>query len=500
MNSKIIAPLTLISFALLSSSCSVFKSRGPAGERQTLLSQVYVDISNADLLIGSDSAACQKAFETLYQKLFNIAGSSIYLDSNDIKEIDEEIQNSFETRIALKDSFKKFKLNNSVDQACLAGAQDVFKALRYVEDYLVELRVEKANAAPTEYVSLKGDFPYFLVNPKYAIDFKSYEDLKSGDVILSRGNAYSSAAIARIAQSDYQFSHLSFVYKNPETKELFTSEAHIEIGSVTAPIIDHINEKNVRSVVFRYKDEDIANQASKAMFDMVKKHQNTGKNIEYDFSMNYKDDSKLFCSEIVSRGFKMAMPDQDYVPKFKSKFTKGIMPFLETIGVPVNADNIGTVDVFAPGDIQFDPNFELVAEWRNPKKLEESRLKDFILTKMFERMDVAGYQIDPSLKMDLQARTYWLLRRTPLVKKFLEKKFSLTMNTAQMELFMALDKIGDAFYKNLELRSLEFDHPMTPKEIYGAVDEFIQKDLEAYKSYKKGDSQTKPLFHLLFHP
>jgi hypothetical protein len=233
-----------------------------------------------------------------------------YFDTSDIKLIDEDIEKSFEARIALKESFGKFKLNNEVDQSCLINAQDVFKALRYVEDYLIELRMDKVGDTPAEYVNMLGDFPYFLINPKFSHDFKSYQDLKSGDVILSRGNAYSSAAIARIAQSDYQFSHLSFVFQDPQSRDLFTSEAHIEIGSVVAPIKDHLEEKNVRSVVFRYRDEDISARASKAIYELVKKHQESGKNIEYDFSMNYKDDSKFFCSEIVSQGFKLARPNE----------------------------------------------------------------------------------------------------------------------------------------------------------------------------------------------
>lgn len=500
MQKNIWIALSLIGVSFSSTSCSIFKSRKPASERETILSQIYNEVREARSLVSTNSVNCHNTYDDLYQKLFNIAGIPSYFDSSDLKLVDEDIRASFKTRIALKESFSNFNVGNADDQSCLSSAQDVFKALRYVEDYLVEVRMDKAHGSPSEYVSMIGNFPYFLINPKFANEFKSFKDLKSGDVILSRGNAYSSAAIARIAQSDYQFSHLSFVYRDQDTKELYTSEAHIEIGSVVAPIIENINEKNVRSVIFRYKDEDIAHRASKAMYERVKEHQDSGKNIEYDFTMNYKDDSKLFCSEIISNGFKMAEPDNDYVPKFKSKFSKGMIPFLNTIGVPVTLDNIASLDVFAPGDVQFDPNFELVAEWRNPKKLEESRFKDFILTKLFERMELEGYKIDPSFKMDAEAHVFWLLRRSPIVKKFIEKKFSLTMNTAQMELFMALDKIGDAFYKNLELRSIEFDHPMTPKEIYAAIDDFIKKDRELYNKYKKDSDAVKPMFHLLFHP
>jgi len=286
--------------------------------------------------------------------------------------------------------------------------------------------MDRESSPQSDYVTLKGEFPYFLVNPKYANEFHSYEDLKSGDVLLSRGNAYTSAAIARIAEGDYQFSHLTFVLRDPESKELFTTEAHIEIGSVTAPFQSHLDEKNTRTVVFRYKNQEIAHNASKAIFNKVKERQLTGKNIEYDFSMNYKDDSRLYCSEVVSRGFKLALPQEDFVPKFKSKFTAGMIPFLNTIGVPVNKDNVDTLDVFAPGDIQMDPNFELIAEWRNPKKLEESRFKDFILTKLFEKMDKEGYRFDGNLKMDIQTKTYWILRRTPLVKKFYKINFHST--------------------------------------------------------------------------
>lgn len=500
MQKKFWVTCSLISMATLSSSCSIWKARKPASESESMLALIYNEIHTANNFVNTNSIDCKNSYGTLYKKLFNIAGVESYFETATLKGIDQDIQGSFETRIAIKESFKNFTVENADDSECFSNAQEVFKALRYVEDYLVETRMDKAADAPAEYVSMKGEFPYFLINPKYVDQFKSYEDLKSGDVILSRGGAYSSAAIARIAKSDYQFSHLSFVYRDADTLELSTSEAHIEIGSVVAPFSAHINEKNGRSVIFRHKDEELAHNASKLIYNKVKSEQETGKNIEYDFSMDYKDDSKYFCSELISSGFKLAAPKEEYVPKFKSKFTKGIIPFLNTIGVPANTENIKELDVFAPGDIQFDPNFDLVAEWRNPKKLEESRFKDFILTKLFERMETHGYQIDPSFKMDSQGKVFWLLRRTPLVKKFIEKKFALNMNPAQLELFMALDKIGDAFYKNLELKSLEYDHQMTPKEIYAAIEDFIQLDYDHYKKYKKGQNVGKPLFHLLFHP
>jgi hypothetical protein len=415
---------------------------------------------------------------------------------NNKSVIDREIRASFAARIALKETFKDFDGN----EECLKSAINVFTGLRYVEDYLIEMRMALTPDAPIEYTSLEGQFPYLLVNPKYESEFKSYQDVKSGDVILSRGNAYSSAAIARIGSNDYQFSHLSFVYKDPDAQETFTTEAHIEIGSIVAPLIEHIGSKNAREVVFRYQDADISHRASKNIYERVLAKQKTKKNIEYDFSMDYKDDGRLFCTEIISSGFKHAMKDADYLPMYKSKFTNGMIPFLNLIGVPATKENISKLDTFSPGDIQFDPRFELVAEWRNPKKLEESRLKDFILTKIFERMEAENYKMDPTFKMDAQAKTLWFLRRLPIVKKFLAEKFPLNMSPSQIELFMALDKLGEAIYKEVEKASLEYDRPMTPKEIYGVLDAFFKQDFETYKRYKKGQEVGKPNFHLLFHP
>ena len=485
---------TFIAASVLTGCAS--SSRHPSSEGAQTLTQIIEEIHITSEKQKSDHTICKPAYDDLFERLFNLAGDTTYIDMSDLEAIDREIRASFAARIALKDTFKDFDGNAD----CLKSATDVFRGLRYVEDYLIEMRMDKTTDAPTEYMNLTGQFPYLLVNPKYVDDFKSYEDLKSGDVILSRGNAFSSAAIARIGSNDYQFSHLSFVYKDPESKETYTTEAHIEIGSVVAPVIEHISGKNAREVVFRYQDSDISHRASKNIYERVLAKQKSKKVIQYDFTMDYKDDERLFCSEIISSGFKHVLPEEDYFPMFKSKFTSGMIPFLKTIGVPVTKENIATLDVFSPGDIQFDPRFELVAEWRHPKKMEENRIKDFILTKIFERMDAEGYEIDPTFKMDAQSKTLWVLRRLPIVKKFVEEKFPLNMSASQLELFMALDKLGEAIYKEVEKASLEYDRPMTPKEIYSVLDSFFKQDFELYKRYKKGQEVAKPSFHLLFHP
>lgn len=480
MQKKLLINLLIISG--LMTSCSRFQKRTPASFSDTLFTDIITEIDLEKENLTLDKKQCSAVLNKSYQRLFDLVGKSVYFEMDNIDLLDKDISRSFQTRLKLREMLRDLNINNSDDKSCFMAVVDLTKALRYVEDYMIELRMNLAQHNSLEFVDMKGEYPYLLVNPKYASEVKSYEDLKSGDVILSRGNAFSSAAIARIGESDFQFSHLSFVYRDfANNNKMYTTEAHIEIGSVVAPMEDHIASKNARSVVFRYKDSNLAADASKQMYERVKNQSATGKNIEYDFGMNYKDDSKLFCSEIISAGFHAVKPTAGYLPKYKSKFTLGMIPFLNNIGVPVTKENIQSYEVFSPGDIQFDPNFDLVLEWRNPRKMEQSRLKDFILTKLFEKMENEGYQFDTSLKMDLQSKTFWLLRRTPIVKKFLDKKFPLNMNATQMEMFMVLDQVGETLLKEIESKSLESDHSLTPKEIYAILDDFLMKDNEIHQ-------------------
>src|SRR5690606_25631773 len=170
-------------------------------------------------------------------------------------------------------------------------------------------------------------------NPNYS--FHSWKDLKSGDVILSRGNAYTSAAIARIGDIDAQLSHLTMVYRDQETKELHTTEAHIEIGVVSKPFQVHLDQKNARTVVLRYTgDEDLAHRGAKYIYERARNHtQNRRKNINYDFGMDYKNHEDLFCTEVVYEGFEVASNGALDIPLNKTKFNPKLLRFLKQIGV-----------------------------------------------------------------------------------------------------------------------------------------------------------------------
>jgi hypothetical protein len=396
---------------------------------------------------------------------------------------------SFESRVNLND-----RLNNFVEAPkkevgpFIEHVYDMNRALRYLEDYVLEVYMSDQSIADKEYHTLQGKGLYFMVPPNQ--NFHGPDDLQSGDVILSRGSAFTSAAIARIGVNDSQFSHLTFVYRNPEENgKLYTIEAHIEIGSVVAPFQVHIDQKNSRTVVYRYEDAELAHKAATYMYHKVKTQSDTGKNIEYNFSMQLNDASKLFCSQVIYDGFQQASNKTIDIPKFKTQFNSGLITFLNRMGIPASLENISHMETFSPGDIEYDPRFSLIAEWKDPNQLRDSRLKDAVLTKMFSWMENDRYHIQAPVSVKAMSRFTWLIRRIPLVQKLVEKKLPLNMNVEQLKIFLTLDKIGGVL-KNAIIKLRETKkHPLTIKEMFDFLEEFRVQD---------GQSK-KHLFHQWFH-
>lgn len=466
----------------LAFSCQNTAQRNPSSVKDLnhLFSEIEATAQNG---VGG-SEQCRQEAQKFYETLYQLESSNVDFDSYSAAELKKFAEISFQARINIKKHLAAFEPEAEGANECFSAVRDITRALRYFEDYLVE--AYEAGQSK-EYSALSGEGLYFLKNDKFV--FRNHQDLRSGDVILSRGNAYTSAAIARIGASDAQFSHLSFVYKSPEG-DLFTTEAHIEIGSIVEPLSSHLEQGNAREVVLRFKDEKVAHLAAKYAYERVKKHrEETGFNIQYDFSMNHKDSKRLFCTEVAYEGFAESGLD---VPGAKMKFSAGLIPFLQRIGIPINEKNVGEFETFAPGDLEFDPRFDIVAEWRNPNLLLKSRMKDAALTKMFEWMEKEGYRFRPSVVMNLKSYSAWLLRRTPLIKRKLQDKFPLNMSPGILNTFLVLDDVAETLYLELERAHEEAGQPLSFKEMFAVLEEFKERD----KAKRRRSSD----FHNRFRP
>ncbi len=470
------------------------KYRLPAsGEGLSNLENIIDSLGKAVSTPVNSSTVCSEELEKYYGALFSLTSAEVDLEKFDKIKVHSLVQSSFETRIEMRKKLKDLVLKTETDQKCLHNVRATVRALRYVEDYMVEV-TEFSHKEKVEvgYTTLKGEAPYFLVNKDF--NFKGVDDLRGGDVILSRGNAYSSAAIARIGTADAQFSHLSLVHED-EKGNLFTSEAHIEIGSVGEPIQAHIDQGNARTVVFRFRDPLIAKRAGEIMYKKVRAKQEQKKNIKYDFGMNYADNTDLFCSEIIYDGYRQASDGELDVPVFKTKFNKGLIPFLQKLGINIDETNVDSFDTFGPGDIEFDSRFDLVAEWRNPARMRDTRTKDLVLTKLFEWMEKDGYRFHPPGKIKRKAWFSWVLRRTPLVSLALRGKFPKYMTRDQLRLFLLLDEVGIKLQDRIDLVQEEYGKPMTPREIFKILEDYREEDFARYEQKPKNSK-----FHRNFHP
>jgi len=517
---KLISAITLST--LIVGCTSPTLERNPSSLKNSKFLDILNNIDSAVQVGTSDAVECSSKLDGFYRDLYNIDSKSIELNSFDKDQMDDFIRTSFMIRLEIKEKMKALKVSDDSTKKCLTSIKNIVRVMRYLEDYFVEYahtKFSQSNKSGDGFITLEGDGAHFVVNPNY--NFDNHNDLKSGDIILSRGNAYSSAAIARIGDDDTQFSHLTLVYKDEKTKKFYTSEAHIEIGNVVAPLNVHIDQKNARTVVFRMKDERLAHEAGKYMFDHIEKYKKKKKkNIPYDFAMVYQDDSKIFCSEVIYHGYKEASKklynkEMD-IPLYKTTFNPGLRKFLNKIGIKVDKKTIKTFETFGPGEIQFDPRFEIVAEWRNPTKLKDTRFKDAILTKMFQWMERDGYKFRPNFGNTVSHSFAWLMRRSKWISDLtsMDEKFPTNMTVGQMNLFVTLDKVGEALYAELEKEEAKASGPLSFKELFVALEEFKKNDYQAYKKYRadrralhRMDSRdrhrarrkiVRPKFHLKF--
>jgi hypothetical protein len=500
---KIVFSMLIVSFLVFwgcqnKSDYSIRQKRVPSSivsgqQLRDFLSDMSVRVEEGTDDPNYCSAELNKAYETLLH--MNAESSGIMnLSTSDWESL---VNLSFHTRLEIKEQLKRFNLDTTEQKNCLQSIKSIVRAMRYMEDYLVEMiytnRTNKGDELKAKsFDSLQGQGPHFLINPKFARDFKSFIDLKSGDLIISRGGAYSSAAIARIGKNDTQFSHLSLVHRG-ESGKLSIVESLIEVGALSYDFEKFLDYRHSLLVVFRHSDPKLAQKAADYMFERVNQALDSGIAIPYDFKMDYKKHDELFCSEVAYEAYHVASNGKVEIPTYKTAFSSENLPFLQMSGLDLDHQNIDAFRTFAPGDIQFDSEFEVVAEFRNPAKLEDSRVKDAILTKIFEWMHKYNYRFDPSLKINTITYSSWLFRRTPIVKKLLEDKFPLNMGVSQLQVFLMLDKVGEVLQARVEEIQSNADIALTPIQIYGILDEYRREDEKRYQIYKERSEDLRKL-------
>lgn len=211
----------------------------------------------------------------------------------------------------------------------------------------------------------------------------------SGDILISRGGAPTSALIARGNDYPGNFSHIALVYVDPSSKTAKIIEAHIESGVVVSTAEQYLSDKKLRVMLLRpradlpqiQKDPMLPHKAAEYAYKRA-----TEGHVPYDFAMDYKDHGKLFCSEVASEAYE----------RFGVNLWAGVS-HISSSGLRrwLKAFGVRHFETQEPSDLEYDPQLRVVAEWRDPETLRKDRLDNAVTEVMLEgaeKGDEIGYQ------------------------------------------------------------------------------------------------------------
>ncbi len=202
--------------------------------------------------------------------------------------------------------------------------------------------------------------------------------IHSGDILVSRGGAPTSALISRGSDYPGNFSHIALVFIDPDTRRTSIVEAHIERGVVISTAEQYLEDKKLRVMLLRpradlpqlLRDPLIPHKAALLAFNNA-----TRKHILYDFEMNYQEHSTLFCSEVASAAYE----------PFGVKLWMGIS-HLSSPGLQRWLRHFGvrSFETQEPSDLEYDPQLVVAAEWRDRETLKEDHYDNAVTDVMLE--------------------------------------------------------------------------------------------------------------------
>jgi hypothetical protein len=232
-------------------------------------------------------------------------------------------------------------------------------------------------------------------------------EIRSGDILVSRGGYPTSALIARGNDYPGNFSHIALVHVDSGGRAS-TIEAHIERGVAISTAEEYLADKKLRIMVLRLRhdlpalraDPLLPHRAASFALERAKRER-----IPYDFAMNYRDPAALFCSEVASAAYNEL--DLRLWMGISTISNPGLRRWLASFGV----EHFETQE---PSDLEYDPQLVVVAEWRDPATLMSDHIDNAVIDAMLEgaergdRLEYPWYQL-PLVRL---AKGYsWLMGR-----------------------------------------------------------------------------------------
>ncbi|MGI8844239.1 MAG: YiiX/YebB-like N1pC/P60 family cysteine hydrolase [Gemmatimonadaceae bacterium] len=202
--------------------------------------------------------------------------------------------------------------------------------------------------------------------------------IHSGDILVSRGGYPTSALISRGSDYPGNFSHVALVHVDSASGFISVIEAHIERGVAVSSGEEYLSDKKRRILILRPRadlpeivsDPMLPHRAASQMLARAR-----AERIPYDFTMDYGDPSRLFCSEVASSVYR----------------ERGLQLWtgLSTISAPglrrwLSSFGVRHFETQEPSDLEYDPQLVVVAEWRDPASLASDHVDNAVIDAMLE--------------------------------------------------------------------------------------------------------------------
>ncbi len=208
----------------------------------------------------------------------------------------------------------------------------------------------------------------------------------SGDILVSRGGAPTSAFIARGNDYPGNFSHVALVHVDADDRTFRTIESHIEVGVVVDGLERYEGDRKLRVMLLRPRadlrpeDDRFAHRAAEHALAAARV-----RHIPYDFAMDFEDPETMFCSEVASAAYRSE--DVQLWRGLTTMSSPGTARWLSRFGVR-------HFTTHGPSDLEYDPQLVVVAEWRDRDALLDDHVDNAILDALLEGAeegDEVGY-------------------------------------------------------------------------------------------------------------
>jgi hypothetical protein len=386
----------------------------------------------------------------------------------------------FDLYLAVRDRIPEWSARGLMQEPAPSAVRHTMRILRYTIDIVGEVANGYARLAPgtTTHPGFGGPEGWTLMHPR--LEAGERPMLRSGDLVLMRGQLNNSAAIARIGDVDSQFSHVGIVYIGRDGRPWLV-EALIEEGAVWTPLEAALDHGLGRALLLRHRDGELARSAAAvAAYHVEQGRSWLSGGMPYDFTMELAGDDRFFCSKLVRYAFLTASGGALSLPGFPTRLGMANRDFFERIGVTAR-------ETFAPGDLELEPAFDVIAEWRDYRVTSNLRMQDLLMSKLFDWMDQHGYRFREGLGISLMALLGRLSSWAPgFVKDVLVRlgfpKIPSHMPVRTIATIGMLHKTAQPMLEwliGLEMQRIEVTgRPLHPRE--------VEDELERYRAHSGG--------------